>query len=81
MKIIRDSSNFKKWIKNIPLDNEIKIQDFSLYKYFKKVAIVEIDDEINTKSNKKKRQTIIKFKPTISIKEYKDKTEWIYICD
>ena len=62
----------KKWIKIINLENQINFNDYKQNDNFEKVATVLLDDD-------KKRNTFIKFEPTISKEKYNEKIEWLYI--
>ncbi len=68
-----------KWIKLIPNSMTIKFDDYNKKDYFKLVANIVLDKDVN-KNGDKKRNTLIKFNPTININEFNKKnTEWIYI--
>lgn len=68
----------KDWIKNLHLNEELFIDDFQLQDYFKKVADVVEDKEVNRKGEKC-RNTVIKFIPSIDKIEWDANNEWIYI--
>ena len=79
---LRESSGHKKWIKIIPQAKTIKFDDYNRKEYFKLVADIILDDEVYASGKKQgeiKRNTVIRFVPTIPMKDYKDKDEWIYI--
>jgi hypothetical protein len=76
------TSLFKKWIKLIRLNKTINFDSYNRKEYFKPIANIILDNEIfiNGKKNGiKKRNTLIKFEPIISQKEFDKKTEWLYI--
>jgi hypothetical protein len=66
-------SIFRKWIKPIPYGCFFSIKDYNKRMYFNFVANIVLDEE-NTK-----RQTLIKFVPTIDNDLFKDNIEWIYL--
>ena len=68
----------KKWIKNIPSNNNIKFSNYNRKDYFKLISNIILDTEENEKGIKK-RNTLIKFVPIIDNNDYIKKTEWIYI--
>ena len=71
------------WLKLIDLDKAIEFDKYVRKSGFIPVANIVKDDEVfeNGKNKgKKKRNTIIQFKPIIDKKEYEnEETEWIYI--
>jgi hypothetical protein len=71
-------SPVKHWIKLIDTSNSMKFKDYHRKKYFTRVAGITLDTDLN-KSGKKKRNTVIKFVPTISNELFKRKTEWLYL--
>ena len=76
------SSLTKKWIKPIMACDTIIFTEYNRKDCFKLVANVELDTEINTtgkKKDAKKRNTLIRFIPTIELADYKNITEWLYI--
>ena len=77
-----NNSKFKKWIKLISFNKTISYDDYNNKDYFIKIGDIILDNEtfiIGKKQGRKKRDTLIKFIPTILIKDYNKKTEWIYI--
>lgn len=70
-------SLYKKWIKKIPLENQILFEDFKFKKDFKKVASIEKDKDFNLKGDKI-RSTVIKFIPE-NKEEWNKDSQWIYI--
>lgn len=79
---LANNATTKKWIKLISTDKTSSYSEYVRKNDFKLVANIELDNEIHTsgKNNgKKKRNTLIIFKPTIDKEEFNNKTEWIYI--
>ncbi len=77
-----ESSLVKKWIKLIPFDKTIAFDEYNRRDYFTPIADIVLDNELFTSGKKqgnKKRNTVIKFVPTISIKAFNKKTEWLYL--
>ena len=74
-----NNSIVKKWIKQISIKDTISFDNYNRKNNFKLVADILLDNDINTKTNKKKRKTLIKFSPKISLDEYNKKSEWLYI--
>jgi hypothetical protein len=65
-------SPFKRYIKNINLNNEISFEEYVLADKFIHLADIIRDDT--------SRKQVIKFNPVIDISEWKTKTqEWLYI--
>lgn len=64
-------SPYKKFIKYIDLDKEMKFEDFSLASAFIHVADIVQDDS--------ERKTVIKFAPMIPLDQWQPKNEWVYI--
>ena len=77
MSIHIQSSVMKKWIKEIDFEKSVNMTDYNRKDYFKPIMNVVLDNDM--KNGIKKRMTMIKFEPTISIEEYNSKTEWLYI--
>ena len=77
MSIHIQSSVMKKWIKVIDFDKSVNMTDYNRREHFKPIMNVVLDNDM--KNGNKKRMTMIKFEPTISIEEYNSKTEWLYI--
>ncbi len=73
-----NNSPLKKWIKLIPFDNNIIFNEYDNKKYFKKVADVILDNELDS-YGKKKRNTYFKFCSVISKTEFEEKKEWLYL--
>jgi hypothetical protein len=70
----------KNWIKLINLEEYISFTNYDNNKYFTKVADVVLDKDIkDIKTNKKSRQTLIKFNFHLAKNEYTKKCEWLYI--
>ncbi len=76
---LRAASPYAYWLKPIALDKTIALIDYEFINKFKQVAVVELDTEINSTTNRQKRQTVIRFSPTISAAEFAKKAEWIYL--
>lgn len=77
-----ETSNYKKWIKLLPINKTITFDEYDRKEYFISIANILLDNELFTtgkKSGQKKRNTLIQFVPTISIDEFNEKTEWLYI--
>ena len=73
-----ESNPRKKWIKLVPLDKTIPLENYDKLKYFTKVANIVLDNEIDAK-NKKRRQTLIKFDNVIDNEEFNRNCEWLYL--
>jgi hypothetical protein len=76
-----ESALAKRWIENLPFDSMVNISNYEKKEYFKKVADIVPDNDVTAggkKKGEKKRQTLIKFVPTISESEFKKTAEWIY---
>ena len=77
-----DNSQFKKWIKLIPMSKTIQFEEYNRKDYFIPIANIVLDIEVFTfgkKKGNKKRNTLIQFVPTISIEAFNEKTEWLYL--
>ena len=77
-----EKSPFKKWIKLIPFDESVSIDEYDKKDYFKLVADIVLDDEViesGVNKGNKKRVSVIKFKPTISNTEFSKQNEWLYL--
>jgi hypothetical protein len=77
-----ENSLAKKWIKLISVDKTINFNDYNRKDYFIPIADVVLDRELFTSGKKqgnKKRNTLIKFIPTIQVKAFNKKTEWLYL--
>ena len=68
----------KKWTKNIDFDNAISIKEYQQNCSFVEVANVVLDTDTKV-SGVKKRNTLIKFEPVISLEKFNEKIEWLYI--
>ncbi len=82
VKELQTASVCKNWIKLINIDKTIEFNKYVNKKDFNIVANVILDNDIYEKGKKQgqqKRKTLIKFKPTISTKQFKNQNEWIYI--
>ena len=71
-------SPYHSWIKSINIENTILIGDYNRLSYFKKVADVVLDNDVQ-ESGEKKRNTDIKFVPNILDTLFKEKKEWLYL--
>lgn len=77
-----ESSSTKKWIKLIPRDKTISFDTYNRKDHFIQIADIVLDNELFTSGNKlgtKKRDTLIRFIPTISAESFNKKTEWLYL--
>ena len=77
-----EKSITKKWIKQIPVDKTILLDDYNRKEYFKPIADIILDSEISAigkKQGNKKRKTLIQFVPKISNEDFNKKTEWLYL--
>lgn len=77
-----ESSIIKKWIKLISIDKTISFDDYNRKENFIPIADVVLDNDIFTtgkKKGKKKRNTLIKFVPTIHMEDFNKKNEWLYL--
>jgi len=76
---IYENSNIKNWIKLIPIDKTVAFEDFADKSYFKQVADIVLDTDVDEKKNgKKKRNTLIKL-ANCNEETIKQKCEWVYI--
>ena len=79
---VLNSQPLKKWIKELPISKTIPFENYNRKQYFKSIAEIILDEDLFTSGNKegqKKRNTLIKFVPTISNEEFNKKTEWLYL--
>lgn len=79
---IYNNSLYKKWVKTILINKTILFDKYDRKSYFVSVANIVLDTELyKSGKNKgiKKRNTLIKFIPTIQDTEFNNKTEWLYI--
>jgi hypothetical protein len=77
-----NNSLFKKWIKLIPSNISVLLDKYHRKDYFNSVANILLDTELfvsGKKKGMKKRNTTIQFVPTIPIKEFNEKVEWLYL--
>lgn len=77
-----NASNYRKWIKLLPIEKTILFDNYNRKEYFTPIANVLLDNDTFTtgkKTGQKKRNTLIQFIPTISLDEFNEKTEWLYI--
>jgi hypothetical protein len=77
-----ENSPTKKWIKLIPQDKTIPFDTYNRKDHFIQIADIVIDNELVTsgsKSGNKKRDTLIRFIPTIPAESFNKKTEWLYL--
>ena len=74
-----ENSQCKNWIKRLNLSNTINIQQYNRLGYFKEVATIVVDNEVSGPNQKKKRNTVIQFIPSIPEDEWADKNEWLYL--
>jgi len=76
-KIYNDDKT-KDWIKLISINSTISFDKYTRKDKFIQVANIVLDDE-NKSNGSKKRNTLIRFIPTISKKDFDEDIEWIYI--
>ena len=77
-----ESSLLKKWIKLIPTDKTILLDEYNRKEHFIPIADIVLDSEEFTSGKKqgnKKRNTLIQFIPTISNEAFTKKNEWLYL--
>jgi hypothetical protein len=77
-----ESSLIKNWIKLIPTDKTIPVEEYNKKDHFIQVADIVSDNELFTSGKKqgnKKRNTLIQFVPTIPTEAFNKKTEWLYL--
>jgi hypothetical protein len=82
IKELYESSVIKKWIKLISEDETIPFDKYNRRDYFILTADIVLDNELFTSGKKqgnKRRDTLIKFIPTICVKEFNKKNEWLYL--
>lgn len=72
-----NNSTHKKWIKRIPDDNNLHIDNYPYRDHFDEVAEVKLDNDLK-ENGEKRRQTVIKWVPRLSVDDWKEKGEWIY---
>lgn len=78
IKPIWENTQTKSWVKLIDSNNLIDLDSYDKRPYFKKVANIIQDVELN-KVGLKKRSTVIRFESIIEKEEWDVKTEWIYL--
>jgi len=77
-----EAHTYKRFLKIIPLEKTISLEDYNKKDDFTLVANIVLDEEIHSSGKKegtKKRQTGIKFEPTIPMKDFKEDCEWLYL--
>ena len=77
-----ESSLVKPWIKLIPIQKTIPFEEYHRKENFIPIADVVLDHELVTsgiKQGMKKRNTLIRFVPTIPASVFNKKKEWLYI--
>ena len=78
-----ESSSIKKWIKLIPTNKTILLEEYNRKNHFIPIADIVLDSELfasGVKQGNKKRNTLIQFVPRISSEAFNKKTEWLYFC-
>jgi len=76
---LRAASPYAYWLKPISVDKTIHVTEYDFINKFKRVAAIELDNEVNQATNRRKRQTVIRFNPIISPFDFAKKAEWIYL--
>ena len=76
---LRAASPYAYWLKPISVDKTIHVTEYNFIDKFKRVATIDLDNEVNPTTNRRKRQTVIRFNPTVTTEEFAKKAEWIYI--
>jgi hypothetical protein len=79
---LRDQSPIKKWVKLIPRDKTIPVEEFKEHGHFIHLANVVKDDELfpsGEKQGKKKRNTLIELKSVVDAGLLEQKSEWLYM--
>ena len=77
-----ESSLIKKWIKLIPTNKTILLEEYKRRDHFIPIADIVLDSELfasGVKQGNKKRNTLIQFVPRISNEAFNKKTEWLYL--
>lgn len=77
-----NASAVKKWIKLIPINKTISYDKYELKNNFALVANIVLDNDklTNGENNgSKKRNTLIKFRPTITQELFVESSEWLYL--
>jgi hypothetical protein len=75
----REVSKVRNWIKILSPDKLVPLDSYDRKKDFHKVATVVLDGEMKPGGMKKRRQTVIKFVPTIHMDDWNCKCEWLYL--
>lgn len=73
-----NNSPHKIWIKRIPDDNNLHIDNYPYRRHFDEVADIVLDNEVK-QNGEKKRQSVIKWEPSVDKDTWNNKNEWIYI--
>jgi hypothetical protein len=79
---LHNNSPCKKWIKQIPIEKTIALDEYNRREHFIPVADIILDNETITTGKRqgmKKRNTLIQFVPKLSNKEFNEKNEWLYL--
>jgi hypothetical protein len=77
-----ESSPFKKWLKPIPRDKTVPIEDYARKDHFIPIAEIVLDTDVfesGKRMGEKKRGTLVRFIPVIPQEEWSAKTEWLYL--
>ncbi len=77
-----ESSLTKPWIKSISTKKTVPFDQYNRKDHFIPIADVVLDNELytsGTKQGTKKRNTLIRFIPTIPTEAFNKKTEWLYL--
>ena len=77
-----ESSLIKKWIKLIPVEKTIALDEYNRRDHFIPIADIVLDTDVFTSGKKqgtKKRNTLIQFIPRIPVEDFNKKTEWLYL--
>lgn len=72
-----DNSLHKKWIKKIPDNNNLHIDNYPYRHHFEEVADIVLDNDLK-ENGEQRRQTVIKWEPSLSAAEWRKRDEWIY---
>jgi hypothetical protein len=79
---LREQSLIKKWVKLIPRDKTIPVEEFKERANFIHLANVVKDDEVfvsGERQGKKKRNTLIELKSVVDGSLLEQKSEWLYM--
>lgn len=74
----REESNVRNWVKLLSPDKLVPLELYDRKKDFHKVATVVLDTDTRPNGTKR-RQTVIKFVPTINMDDWNHKCEWLYL--